>query len=214
MVRNNLPMADINFITTCSFHADPVFGPEYPSASPCTQILLLISMLYKTLFITEEEKTYLKNLVFQNDAGVYAILQRFESSHTLYAIQEDVRLLLEGREDHETLGNEEELSFWKEQKQVYFRYREDVTRVRWQSHADSVLYRSLQDAPLPLSCEKIAAFALEGGLVTTRSGCSIPMSPDDWKWRFLQIPQRLLELHNQGFTILFFSNQSHIQRKR
>lgn len=45
---------------------------------------------------------------------------------------------------------------------------------------------------------KIAAFDLDGTLISTKTGFIFPNGADDWKWWNDLVPTRLKELHDDG----------------
>lgn len=55
---------------------------------------------------------------------------------------------------------------------------------------------------------KIAAFDLDGTIITTQSGKVFPTNCQDWKLNFSQIPGKLKQLIEDGFKIIFFTNQA------
>ena len=59
---------------------------------------------------------------------------------------------------------------------------------------------------------KIAAFDLDGTLITTKSGKKFAINDDDWKLLYgPRIQNKLLELVNDGFIIAIFTNQNGIK---
>lgn len=74
---------------------------------------------------------------------------------------------------------------------------------------ESVLYRLM-----PSGCCCLAAFDMDSTLIKTKSGAKFAKSRDDWDWWDPSVPDKLRELHSQGMSILIFTNQSGIEKKR
>lgn len=55
---------------------------------------------------------------------------------------------------------------------------------------------------------QIAAFDLDGTIITTQSGKVFPTNPQDWKLNFSQIPGKLKQLLEDGFKIVIITNQA------
>lgn len=55
---------------------------------------------------------------------------------------------------------------------------------------------------------KIAAFDVDGTIIKTKSGARFPKDGDDWQLYFHDIPHHLKKLADDGFKIVFFTNQS------
>ncbi|XP_065207396.1 uncharacterized protein F21D5.5-like [Planococcus citri] len=60
------------------------------------------------------------------------------------------------------------------------------------------------------SKEKVAAFDLDGTIVTTLSGNIYPKETNDWKIAYPTVIEKLKELHRDDYKIVFFTNQAGI----
>lgn len=57
---------------------------------------------------------------------------------------------------------------------------------------------------------KVAGFDFDSTLITTSSGNAFGRDASDWKWWDVTVPGKLRSLHEEGYTIVIFSNQSGI----
>ncbi|KAH8354276.1 hypothetical protein KR084_005741 [Drosophila pseudotakahashii] len=60
--------------------------------------------------------------------------------------------------------------------------------------------------------EKIAGYDMDGTIIKTKSGLVFPKNTDDWQIIFPEVPEKLKNLHKDGFKICFFTNQGGIAR--
>ncbi|KAI8067927.1 Polynucleotide 5'-hydroxyl-kinase [Gongronella butleri] len=58
---------------------------------------------------------------------------------------------------------------------------------------------------------KMAAFDLDSTLIKTKSGNVFPKNKDDWMWWHFSVPERLEQLHSDGYKIVILSNQAGIK---
>lgn len=59
---------------------------------------------------------------------------------------------------------------------------------------------------------KIAAYDLDGTLISTKSGKVFPISADDWKLAFGNVTGTLREKHDDNYKIVIFTNQAGISK--
>ncbi|XP_065205524.1 uncharacterized protein F21D5.5-like [Planococcus citri] len=78
----------------------------------------------------------------------------------------------------------------------------------WESITPDSLYVFTSDGIK--SKEKIAAFDLDGTIITTLSGNVYPKEPNDWKIAYPTVKEKLKELYRDNYKIVFFTNQGGI----
>ena len=54
---------------------------------------------------------------------------------------------------------------------------------------------------------QIAAFDMDGTIITTKSGKTFAKDRDDWQLLYPEVPGKLKELNRKGFKIVFLTNQ-------
>ncbi|KAE9421799.1 hypothetical protein Angca_003072, partial [Angiostrongylus cantonensis] len=81
---------------------------------------------------------------------------------------------------------------------------------KWEGkHSDNILIFTHKDC-VPRS--KVAAFDMDGTLITTKSGKVFPVDNSDWRIIYNQVGPRLKKLHDEeDFKIVIFTNQKGIQ---
>lgn len=57
---------------------------------------------------------------------------------------------------------------------------------------------------------KVAAFDLDDTIIKTKSGKTFSLGPDDWQWWHATVPAKLKQLNEDGYAVVFVSNQSGI----
>jgi bifunctional polynucleotide phosphatase/kinase len=78
----------------------------------------------------------------------------------------------------------------------------------WTLHPPSLLYKT---NPKAQGGTKIACFDFDGTLVGTKFGGEFPRSADDWRWFSRTVPNKLRELHQEGYQLLVISNQGGVK---
>lgn len=56
--------------------------------------------------------------------------------------------------------------------------------------------------------DKMAAFDFDWTLVQPKDGKTFPTSIDDWQWLYPSIPEYIRGIHNEGYMIVIFTNQT------
>eukprot|EP00331_Platyophrya_macrostoma_P032117 CAMPEP_0176443550 /NCGR_PEP_ID=MMETSP0127-20121128/22504_1 /TAXON_ID=938130 /ORGANISM="Platyophrya macrostoma, Strain WH" /LENGTH=610 /DNA_ID=CAMNT_0017828829 /DNA_START=72 /DNA_END=1904 /DNA_ORIENTATION=- len=89
----------------------------------------------------------------------------------------------------------------------------EATEASWKTVEGSVMvlpqiFASSNSLPI-----KIAGFDMDDTLVMPPSGATFPKSRTDWKWLHASIVPKLKELHDWGYRVVIFSNQSGIGNK-
>lgn len=81
---------------------------------------------------------------------------------------------------------------------------------RWiEATTGLIIYTNIIDLPsLLLQKKTIAAFDMDGTLITTRSGRKFPKDAHDWQWIVPAVPTRLAELAISDALLIIMSNQS------
>ncbi|XP_077981308.1 bifunctional polynucleotide phosphatase/kinase-like [Glandiceps talaboti] len=62
------------------------------------------------------------------------------------------------------------------------------------------------------SSTKVAGFDIDSTLIATKSGRKFATGMSDWKWWSDEVPEKLKEAHDNGFKIVFFTNQAGIEK--
>lgn len=61
---------------------------------------------------------------------------------------------------------------------------------------------------------KIAAFDMDGTLITTKTGKKFPIDSNDWKWLFPEIIPKLRQLAEDNYHLVVFTNQKGLSSKK
>lgn len=67
-------------------------------------------------------------------------------------------------------------------------------------------------SPGVFASSKIAAFDIDGTIITTKSGRVFPTDVHDWRILYTEIPGKLKQLSRNGFKVVFFTNQKGIAK--
>jgi len=59
---------------------------------------------------------------------------------------------------------------------------------------------------------KIAAFDIDNTIIVTKSGKTFATNNDDWKWFDKSVPQKLKEITDNGFRVVFITNQAGLEK--
>ncbi|KAL4434643.1 hypothetical protein ABPG77_002766 [Micractinium sp. CCAP 211/92] len=86
----------------------------------------------------------------------------------------------------------------------------EITQVEggWTLHPPSLIYKL---NPKAQGGSKIAAIDLDGTLVGVKSGAQFARGPDDWKFFNKHVPEKVAELHEQGYQLWIITNQGGIK---
>ncbi|CAH1776161.1 unnamed protein product [Owenia fusiformis] len=63
-------------------------------------------------------------------------------------------------------------------------------------------------------CNKVAGFDIDWTVIGTRSGRAFASGPKDWKWLYDCVPSKLKQLNEDGYRVIFFSNQAGIEKNK
>lgn len=77
----------------------------------------------------------------------------------------------------------------------------------WEEHGKLLLYTRGN-----VASKKIAAYDLDGTIITTRSGKTFQTNYDDWKLLYPEVAEKIQRLSQDGFKIVIFSNQSGLEK--
>jgi len=77
---------------------------------------------------------------------------------------------------------------------------------KWTEHESLFI---LNPTGLP-AVTKLASFDMDDTLVHPKSSAKFPKGRSDWRWLFPQVPERLKKLHNEGYSVVIFTNQAGI----
>ena len=81
---------------------------------------------------------------------------------------------------------------------------------QWRKLADGKLYvRTMKNDE---GSERIAAFDIDGTIITTKSGRVFPLDEHDWQILYPEIPGKLKKLVADGFKLVFVTNQAGIAK--
>lgn len=89
--------------------------------------------------------------------------------------------------------------------------------LHWQKVGESDNHTPLLivlDGPGAAHSSTVAAFDIDGCIITTKSGRKFATDPSDWKFLFDCVPAKLKELHTKGTKVVFFTNQAGIEKKK
>lgn len=87
---------------------------------------------------------------------------------------------------------------------------EPISESKWETIDNGKLL--IYTAKHVVAQPKIAAYDLDGTIITTQSGNVFPKDCNDWKISFSEVPGKLKDLHNDGYKIVFMTNQAGIGR--
>ncbi|XP_065194949.1 proteoglycan 4-like [Sycon ciliatum] len=77
----------------------------------------------------------------------------------------------------------------------------------WRDMLQVLVYNS----SLVRASSKVASFDLDYTLIKTKSGKVLGIDSSDWEWWQASVPQKLAQLHQNGYKILIFTNQGYIR---
>ncbi|XP_074644868.1 bifunctional polynucleotide phosphatase/kinase-like isoform X2 [Tubulanus polymorphus] len=91
----------------------------------------------------------------------------------------------------------------------FVNFRKPNADSKWENPEDSLLVYTSTGV---ISRNKVAAFDMDGTIITTKSGRVFAVDFNDWKFLLPEIPGKLKKLFADGFKIVFFTNQMGISR--
>lgn len=100
-----------------------------------------------------------------------------------------------------------DLPWYKPERGKVFRNKDDVDWM--EAYEGKVLLMRTKGCK---DSDKIAAFDLDGTIISTSSGKVFPVDKNDWKILLAEVPGKLKSLHHDGFKIVIITNQAGISR--
>ncbi|KYR00917.1 SAP DNA-binding domain-containing protein [Tieghemostelium lacteum] len=105
----------------------------------------------------------------------------------------------------QSMNNKEKISN-KNENELKEQQQQQIKLKQWVTHRNCIMYLDEY-----IKSSKIAAFDMDYTVIKTKSGKIFPQHVDDWVWWHKTVPDKLVELHQQGYHVVLFTNQAFIQ---